>query len=528
MRTDKDYTKVKPKISGYLRGITSETTNNRINLSDSDFVYNTLTIRQSTSESGEFTVGAAIISSCNFTLWNYAGKFNNWDWTNSAAEIYLDFGADTVYLGSYVIISHVTSGNTIKVEALDWLKVFDSHTLGECGITWPKKATAVIDTIINTGVQNMLVSGLDTVTDFMLQDPADDEMTNRDALSYIAQCFGRFIISRSDEETKKTTLLFSWYNTNNAYSAGTTFSHNLRTDDINITGVEVTTADGSKTIKKGDSTGYVLKISDNPFISPSNVATVANNIAASCLGLTFRPGDFVVLNNVRIEAGDALTIDTHEEAGVLTLATDVTYKPAQVKESVTANAEEAAGDLQISKAAYVKKQIQNELNNENSDLNDKINSSISGALAGVQSNKIYLAKFEPYDTTTKNSVSLHSTGGGHSGGDIVIIDAPTLKGISDSHCVLVVGTMGCDTIAESISEGTTLSFRAAGLSGVFDGASYPQYSTIFSIDFITYSDKKVYNVFATMSNQWVLSFKTPVGLVFNDDFYIQISVQRYS
>ena len=400
MRTDKDYAKTKPKITGYLRGITAETTSNRIDLSDSDFVYNTLTIRQSTSESGEITVGAAIISSCNFTLWNYDGKFNDWNWTNSAAEIYLEFDTDKVYLGSYVIISHITSGNTIKVEALDWLKVVDSHTLGECNITWPASAVSVINKILTTGVQNMLVSGLDTVTDVTLSDPADTEMTNRDALAYIAQTLGRFITSRSDEATKKTTLRFSWYNTEEAYSAGVTFSHNLRTDNINVTGVEVTAADGETTESRGDSTGYVLKISDNPFISSDNITAVADNITAACVGLTFRPGDFVTLSNVRIEAGDVLNIDTHEESGVLTLATDVTYKPAQVKENIVANAEEAEGDLQISKSAYVKNMIRNELNNPNSDLSAAI-----GSAAGGSNIKYEIGSF----TTSVSGYSLNAS-----------------------------------------------------------------------------------------------------------------------
>ena len=414
MRTDKDYTKTKPKISGYLRGITAETTSNRIDLSDSDFVYNTLTIRQSTSESGEFTVGAAIISSCNFTLWNYDGKFNDWNWTNSAAEIYLEFDTDKVYLGSYVIISHVTSGNTIKVEALDWLKVFDSHTLGEGNITWPSSAVSVINTIINTGVQNMLVSGLDAVTDITLSDPADTEMTNRDALAYIAQTLGRFITSRSDEATKKTTLRFSWYNTEEVYSAGVTFSHNLRTDNINVTGVEVTTADGETTESRGDSTGYVLKISDNPFISSDNISAAADNIAASCLGLTFRPGDFVTLSNVRIEAGDVLNIDTHEESGVLTLATDVTYKPAQVNENIVANAEEAEGDLQISKNAYIKKVIRDELNNPSSALGSAVGGAGGGTFETGYLTKTSGSKWVEIESTGEDVLGIY--GGEHAHG----------------------------------------------------------------------------------------------------------------
>ena len=375
MRTETDYTKVKPKISGHLRGITAATTGNKIYISDSDFVYNTLTIRQATSDADEITVGAAIISSCNFTLWNDSGKFSGWDWTNSAIELYLEFGNETVYIGSFVIISHTESGNTIKVEALDWLKVFDSHELGECKMNWPIDAVDAVNTILTTGVKNMEVSGLDNAEGIMLTDPGDDSMTNRDALSYIAQCLGRFVISKTDDETKKVTLNFGWYDTANAYDAGTTFSHQLRTDSVKVTGVEVTTGDGKTTEKRGTTTGYVAIISDNPFISSKNIVAIADRIAASILGLEFRPGDFALLSNVRIEAGDAITISTREESNIITLATDVTYKPSQIKESVIAHAEEADGDLQIKKAAYVRRVINNELNNPNSDLSKAISGS---------------------------------------------------------------------------------------------------------------------------------------------------------
>ena len=375
MRTEIDYTKVKPKISGHLRGITAATTGNKIYISDSDFVYNTLTIRQATSDADEITVGAAIISSCNFTLWNDSGKFSGWDWTNSAIELYLEFGTENVYIGSFVIISHTESGNTIKVEALDWLKVFDSHELGECKINWPVDAVSAVNTILTTGVKNMEASGLDGLEGISLTDPGDDSMTNRDALSYIAQCLGRFVISKTDDETKKVTLNFGWYDTSNAYNAGTTFSHQLRTDSVKVTGVEVTTGDGKTTEKRGTSTGYVAIISDNPFISSKNIAAIADRIASSILGLEFRPGDFSLLSNVRIEAGDAITINTREESNIITLATEVTYKPSQIKESVIAHAEEADGDLQIKKAAYVRRVINNELNNPNSDLSKAISGS---------------------------------------------------------------------------------------------------------------------------------------------------------
>lgn len=370
MRTDKDYAGIKPRISGYLRGITAETTGNRIDLSDSDFVYNSLTFRHSTSDSNEITVGAAIIGSCDFTLWNDSGKFDNWDWINSAIEISLIFGDETVYMGSYVIVSHTESGHNIKVEALDWMKVLDEHNLGECGVTWPIDAVALINKIVTTGIQNMKVSGLEGLEGVSLADPGDNTMTNRDALAYAAQCLGRYAVMRTDEKLATATIYFEWYDAASSYSAGTTFNHQLRTDDVTVTGVIVTASDDETTEERGGA-GYRLNIADNPFISPDNISTIADRINSAVSGLTFRPGNFALSSNPRIEAGDVISIST-DKGSISTLATNVVYKPSQTKESVTADAAAADSDLQIKSKAYINKVIRDQLNNPNSDLGSAV------------------------------------------------------------------------------------------------------------------------------------------------------------
>ena len=381
MRTEKDYAGIKPRISGYLRGITAETTGNRIDLSDSDFVYNSLTFRHSTSDSNEITVGAAIIGSCNFTLWNDSGKFDNWDWINSAMEISLIFGDKTVYMGSYVIVSHTESGHNIKVEALDWMKVLDEHNLGECGVTWPIDAVALINKIVTTGIQNMKVSGLDGLEGVSLADPGDNTMTNRDALSYAAQCLGRYAVMRTDEKLATATIYFEWYDSAASYNAGTTFNHQLRTDDVTVTGVIVTASDDETTEERGGA-GYRLNIADNPFISADNISTIADRINAAVSGLTFRPGNFTLSSNPRIEAGDVISIST-DKGSVSTLATNVVYKPSQNKESVTADAAAADSDLQIKNKAYINKVIRDQLNNPNSDLGSAVGGGSSISKVGV-------------------------------------------------------------------------------------------------------------------------------------------------
>lgn len=381
LRTEKDYIGMKPRISGYLRGIKAETSSNRITLSDSDFVYNSITFRHGTSDSNEITVGAAIIGSCDFSLWNDSGKFDNWDWVNSAIEISLIFNDETVYMGSYVIVSHTESGNIIKVEALDWMKVLDEHTLGECGVTWPIDAVALINRIVTTGVQNMKVSGLDGLEGISLADPGDNEMTNRDALSYAAQCLGRYAVMRTDEKLGTATIYFEWYDSAASYNAGTTFNHQLRTDNVTVTGVIVTASDDETTEERGGA-GYRLNIADNPFISPDNISTIADRINASVSGLVFRPGNFALSSNPRIEAGDVITINT-DKGTISTLATNVVYKPSQVKESVTADAAAADSDLQIKNKAYINKVIRDQLNNPNSDLGSAVGGGSSISKVGV-------------------------------------------------------------------------------------------------------------------------------------------------
>lgn len=371
MRTDKNYTKIKPSISGYIRGL-GDKSGNKININDSDFIYNSLVLRQSTSSPDEITVGSAIISSCNFALWNDNGKFTDWDWKNSAVELYLNFGNEKIYMGSFVIVSHKENGNTIKVEALDWLKVLDEHSIGECNITWPADAVDVVNAIATTGIKNMDIVGLDGARGLILPDPGDSEMTNRDAISYIAQLLGKFVLMKSDADTSRTSLIFDWYDTTTAYDAGTTFSHELRTDDITIAAVNVYTGDGKSDVTRGDSSGYTIYIEDNPFVNEDNISDVADRISSSVIGLTFRAGTFSILSNVAVEAGDSIKITTNDNSDIITLATDVTYKPSQSKETIVANAEDAAGDLQIKKSAYVRKIINNELNNPSSPLGSAV------------------------------------------------------------------------------------------------------------------------------------------------------------
>lgn len=354
----------KPKIKAFITDAANLdgeiSTGNRIDLTDRDFVSNSLVFNESTSNSGEITVGAAIISGCNFTLWNDTGKFDGYDWKNSVIDITLVINGESVYMGYYYIISHTEKGDTIRVEALDTLKIMDIHMLYEVGISWPIDAVTAINQLANYGLKRVHVIGLENESGIMLYDPKQDKMTVRDAISYIAQALGKYAIIRGTS-INETTLYFGWYDTSKAYDCGVAFSHDLRTEDITVTGLTVIADAGDKTVNLGDDSGYVMEISDNPFIVAENIDDVSNRLNSKILGLTFRPGNFEIEGTPKIEAGDAIKISTRDEKDIVTLATNVTYKPSNVKERITADAEAAAGDLNINLKKYIRRAIKDEL-----------------------------------------------------------------------------------------------------------------------------------------------------------------------
>ena len=92
---------------------------------------------------------------------------------------------------------------------------------------------------------------------------------------------------------------------------------NVATDDVVITGVKVTIT--SKEDKAKDvntlagKEGYVVSISDNPFISADKAQTVADYIFKKIGGMRFRPLDATLLSNPLIESGDVALVTDRKQ-----------------------------------------------------------------------------------------------------------------------------------------------------------------------------------------------------------------------
>lgn len=367
MKTTANIAGIKPAITGRLL-LQSGT----IVLSDRDFMAGSIKFRGGTSESSEFSVGAAIIGGLDFTLINDDHKFSGLDWFDSKVQISLEISGEVVDMGTYYVVKHYERGNVVTVECHDALKILDEYQIYEDDITWPADSAAVASKIASR--HGLSVSGL--TSGIQIPDPGNDMMTERECIAYIGQIHGKYVRAHD------TVISFEWYNTADVHDAGTTFSHDLRTDDIEITGVKVTASDGTKTETRGES-GYMLSIKSNPFVTADNIAAIADKIGAALTGIKYRPGDVSIMSNPAIEPGDVLRVNTGQETGVIVIASTVTYTVSRLQESITSDAEPYSGDLRIKRSDYIKNQTQQTIDDELKNPDSNLSQAIGGGSSGL-------------------------------------------------------------------------------------------------------------------------------------------------
>lgn len=400
MRTNANVRGMKPEITGTL----TLQGGNTVSLQNTDFVAGSLSITHGTSNANEFTVGGAVIGCIKFQLMNDRGQFSNINWYDSKIDLVLTFGANSVTYNDFFVVSHKETGARISVETYDRMKYLDEYQIYEDILQFPTTAANAVSAIATA--RGLVVSGM-AYPSMAIADPSDDTMTEREFISYVAQCMGQFVI------VDGTFLKFGWYNTSAAYNAGTSFSHDLRTHDITIGAVKVTANDDTTTTTLGSGT-YTVKIENNPFITAANLSAIAQQIYTAVHGITFRPGTASIMSDAAIEAGDCISVYTGTET-VTMLVTNITYKPT-LRESVTADADPQESDLRLSKTDRIKKlakdQIRNDLNDPTSDLARAIAGGGGGGSgdkkAGGAAN--HYGVFEDYDANENKIMTVDKDG----------------------------------------------------------------------------------------------------------------------
>ena len=333
-----------------------------ISLTGEDFAMGGFSITQATSSMGGFDIGAAVIGACDVTLTNYDERFDPYDFTGATLEPYVgvtlpDNTVEWLRKGVYGVEQPDSYGSTISLHCLDNLRLLQ-RPYADVQTSYPSTLQVIVSNICTTCGVQLLTQAFPNSSYVVTSRPDSSNITCLDAISLVAQAAGCFV--RCDEYGR---LEVKWYPTTTyegegwldggtyltsttpysdgdtadggAFMSGGTTSDGgtflsptwaqaiyfsqltVKTDDVVITGVRVTAhdeilADGtlgrSGETELFGSEGYVLNISDNPFIEFGKAATVAAQVGALVMGMRFRPFDATGLASPAWEAGDPIIV----------------------------------------------------------------------------------------------------------------------------------------------------------------------------------------------------------------------------
>lgn len=381
-----------------------------LELSGADFMANTIGYSQASSSTSSFDIGAAIIGKMSFSLNNYNGKFNSYDFTGSQITSWigvpLESTTELIKKGVFNIQQPDSYGTTIALTAYDNMSRFQKP-YSEVNTSYPATLQVIVaDICLHCDVQ-IATPHFDNYTYSIPTRPDDKSMSCLDMIAYVAQIAGCFAVCDTNGR-----LVFKWYDMGalnsvsldggaldsaNPYATGDTadggnFTDYSSGDDYDgggfdddyftlyaYTGLKVVTDDvaitGIKTIANDDdsehlygATGYVLELSGNPLITSANAASIVEYLGMKIIGMRFRPFSAQAQSDPTIEPGDCCFIYDRDNNLYRSIITSINYSVGS-RTSLACNAEtparnQAANYSQLAKtAAQIKQTTKRELSN---------------------------------------------------------------------------------------------------------------------------------------------------------------------
>ena len=339
------------------------TNGEKIPVSDSELWANGFEVNDSTSSNGTFTIGALIAGKLKIKLNNIYEDYSKYDFDKASVTAYVsksfsDGTTEKLKIGEYRVSETSYDGSLITLTCLDNINNFNREY--DSNLSYPTTAYEVVrDACIKCDVP-FTMARFDN-SDYVINEiPSDNQkLTYGQVIAYILQLSGLWGKCGHDGE-----LLIGWYDMSQFgsqnYNGGTfstkttpysdgdsvdggTFKYsdgdsvdggtftearnyhniytqkdlNVATDDVVITGVKVTVT--SKEDKAKDvntlagKEGYVVSISDNPFVLADKAQAVANYIFKKIGGMRFRPLDATLLSNPLIESGDVALVTDRKQ-----------------------------------------------------------------------------------------------------------------------------------------------------------------------------------------------------------------------
>ena len=286
--------------------------NTVLHLTEADIWEDSFAIETASSGTSTFDIGSAVIGKCKFTINNIDGDFDNYDFFNASAVVWLGLVGDTVNdqqqyyrMGFYTIDEPSKANGLISLELLDNMWKFDVP-FSSVNITYPATIRTIIQAICSyCGVSLSANSQTFNGYNFSISEAPDvkDDMNCREVLQYLAMIGCNFCIIDSTGY-----LVLRWYDVNYTTATTDVFEYNqstsFGTEDIEITGVKFVIDDTAYT--RGTA-GYVLEL-ENPFVNASNVSSVLNLIWNVLENFTLRTFNLTAASDLAAEIGDRIKI----------------------------------------------------------------------------------------------------------------------------------------------------------------------------------------------------------------------------
>ena len=286
--------------------------NTVLHLTEADIWEDSFAIETASSGTSTFDIGSAVIGKCKFTINNIDGDFDNYDFFNASAVVWLGLVGDTVNdqqqyyrMGFYTVDEPSKANGLISLELLDNMWKFDVP-FSSVNITYPATIRTIIQAICSyCGVSLSANSQTFNGYNFSISEAPDvkDDMNCREVLQYLAMIGCNFCIIDSTGY-----LVLRWYDVNYTTATTDVFEYNqstsFGTEDIEITGVKFVIDDTAYT--RGTA-GYVLEL-ENPFVNASNVSSVLNLIWNVLENFTLRTFNLTAASDLAAEIGDRIKI----------------------------------------------------------------------------------------------------------------------------------------------------------------------------------------------------------------------------
>lgn len=374
---EKGYLTAKAKVT-FRSGVILEIT-------DDDLMEGGLSIDDSVGDSSSFEVGGAVINKCTLILNNFEHKFDKYDFAGAEFVIFVGFALEDpetgtestewIQKGVYTTDTAKTSENVITVECLDRMALFD-RSYSYSRLAYPATLREIVlDACEVCGVplQNTNFQNNDYT---IMKRPEDENVTFREVLSSVAQlcvCFARInyvgalelrwypveifekdydggsfnIVEPEHQKYADGDKLdggdFIHYGGkridggnfdrfNSYHSIYNLTSATIETDDVLITGVELSTTITKVTEDGEDSEditfsygkeGYVIRIENNVLVDDGKNAIA--QIGSHLIGLKYRPLSITCFPNPSIEAGDVAIVTDRNGNSYQTIVGELSY-----------------------------------------------------------------------------------------------------------------------------------------------------------------------------------------------------------